>query len=82
MQVKKHDVRQMMVDIDKLEAATVTFDDFVEMVTPRITGRDTREEIMKVRSIPSGHSSDFHFPFMLRRLIRRLRDNISCSVIL
>ena len=48
MQVKKHDVRQMMIDIDKLEAATVTFDDFVEMVTPRITGRDTREEIMKV----------------------------------
>ena len=38
----------MMVDIDKLEAPTVTFDDFVEMVTPRISGRDTREEIMKV----------------------------------
>jgi len=47
-QVKKQDVRQMMVDIDKLESPAVTFDDFVEMVTPRISGRDTREEIMKV----------------------------------
>lgn len=49
-QVKKQDVRQMMVDIDKLESPAVTFDDFVEMVTPRISGRDTREEIMKVYS--------------------------------
>ena len=47
-QIKKQDVRQMMIDIDKLDSPSVTFDDFVEMVTPRITGRDTREEIMKV----------------------------------
>ena len=49
MQVKKQDVRQMMIDIDKLESPHVTFDEFVEMVTPRMQGRDTREEIMKVR---------------------------------
>lgn len=48
-QIKKQDVRQMMVDIDKLEAPAVTFNEFVEMATPRISGRDTHEEIMKVQ---------------------------------
>ncbi len=47
-QVKKQEIRQMLVDIDKLEASSVLFEEFVEMVTPRMTGRDAREEIMKV----------------------------------
>ncbi len=38
----------------------VTFDDFVEMVTPRITGRDAREEIMKVL-IPLRASMDARY---------------------
>jgi len=51
-QVKKQEVRQMMIDVDKLDSPVVTFDEFVEMVTPRMSGRDTREEIMKVRDAP------------------------------
>jgi len=47
-QIKKQEVRQMMTDIDKLDSPTVNFEEFVEMVTPRMTSRDTREEIMKV----------------------------------
>ena len=36
-------------DMDKeLSSATVTFDEFIEMVTPRMLNRDSREEIMKV----------------------------------
>jgi hypothetical protein len=38
----------MMTDIDKLDSPTVNFEEFVEMVTPRMTSRDTREEILKV----------------------------------
>ena len=39
----------MFVDLDKdLSSATVTFDEFVEMVTPRMKNRDARDEIMKV----------------------------------
>jgi Ca2+-binding EF-hand superfamily protein len=44
----------MMIDVDKLDSPVVTFDEFTEMVTPRMSGRDTREEIMKVRGLGSG----------------------------
>ena len=37
-----------MTDIDKQESPTVLFDEFVEMATPKMQSRDTREEIMKV----------------------------------
>ena len=38
-----------LADMDKeLSSATVTFDEFIEMVTPRMLNRDSREEIMKV----------------------------------
>jgi centrin-1 len=48
-QVKKAEIRQMFIDMDKdLSAALVTYDEFVEMVTPRMQNRDSREEIMKV----------------------------------
>ena len=39
----------MMQDVDKESSATVLFDDFVEMATPKMQSRDTREEIMKVQ---------------------------------
>ena len=47
-QVKKAEIRRMMQDVDKETSATVLFDDFVEMATPKLQSRDTREEIMKV----------------------------------
>mmetsp|Transcript_4974 Transcript_4974/g.14737 ORF Transcript_4974/g.14737 Transcript_4974/m.14737 type:complete len:190 (-) Transcript_4974:107-676(-) len=47
-QVKKAEIRRMMQDVDKESSATVPFDDFVEMATPKMQSRDTREEIMKV----------------------------------
>lgn len=43
----------MMADIDKLESPTVLFDEFVEMVTPKMSSRDAREEIIKVRILIS-----------------------------
>jgi Ca2+-binding EF-hand superfamily protein len=39
----------MFIDMDKdLSSASITYDEFVEMVTPRMQNRDSREEIMKV----------------------------------
>ena len=36
-QVKKAEIRQMFIDMDKdLSSASVTYDEFVEMVTPRM----------------------------------------------
>ena len=47
--MKKAEIRQMFIDMDKdLSSAIVSFEEFVEMVTPRMLNRDSREEIMKV----------------------------------
>ena len=50
-QVKKAEVRKMISDIDRDEAGTVSFDDFVELMTGRMSERDSREEIAKVFSL-------------------------------
>ena len=46
--VKKAEIRRMLQDIDKETTAVIPFDDFLEMATPKMHNRDTREEIMKV----------------------------------
>ncbi|CAN0179166.1 unnamed protein product, partial [Hapterophycus canaliculatus] len=38
----------MLTDVDKEGAASVSFNDFVEMVTPKVLARDPKEEIMKI----------------------------------
>lgn len=50
VQVKKAEIRTLLQNIDKETAATISFDEFLEMATPKVQNRDEREEIMKVRS--------------------------------
>jgi len=38
----------LLQKIDKEAAATITFDEFLEMATPKVQNRDEKEEIMKV----------------------------------
>lgn len=47
-QVKKQEIRGMLTDVDKEGAASVSFNDFVEMVTPKVLARDPKDEIMKI----------------------------------
>jgi Ca2+-binding EF-hand superfamily protein len=47
-QVKKAEVRKMIVDINKEEAGAISLEDFVEIMTGRMGDRDSREEIAKV----------------------------------
>jgi len=76
-QVKKQEIRQMMMDIDKVESSTVLFDEFVEMVTPRMMARDTREEIMKVfRLFDDDNSNKITFK-NLQRVARELGENLT-----
>lgn len=42
VQVKKQEIRGMLTDIDKEGAASVSFNDFVEMVTPKVLARDPK----------------------------------------
>lgn len=40
--MKKQEIRGMLTDVDKEGAASVSFNDFVEMVTPKVLARDPK----------------------------------------
>ena len=69
-QVKKAEIRTLLQNIDKETAATITFDEFLEMATPKVQNRDEREEIMKVCTlllllicVSSSHDEIWLVPF-------------------
>lgn len=77
-QVKKAEIRQMFVDMDKdLSSATVTFDEFVEMVTPRMLNRDSREEIMKVFALFDDDNTGAISFKNLKRVATELGENLT-----
>lgn len=47
--MKKAELRALLQNIDKETAATVSFDEFLDMASPKVLNRDEREEIQKAR---------------------------------
>lgn len=77
-QVKKAEIRQMFLDMDKdLSSATITFDEFVEMVTPRMQNRDSREEIMKVFALFDDDNTGAISFKNLKRVATELGENLT-----
>ena len=76
-QVKKAEIRTMMTDIDKQESPTVLFDEFVEMATPKMQSRDTREEIMKVFKLFDDDNTGTISFKNLQRVARELGENLT-----
>ncbi|GMH63312.1 hypothetical protein TL16_g03679, partial [Triparma laevis f. inornata] len=76
-QVKKAEIKQMMGDVDKSEAETVSFDDFIEMCGPKMIGRDTREEIMKVFSLFDDDTTGAISFRNLKRVATELGENLT-----
>jgi centrin-1 len=76
-QVKKAEIRQMLQDIDKEGTATVTYNEFVEMVTPKVLARDPKEEIMKIfRLFDEDNTGGITFR-NLKRVATELGENLS-----
>ena len=77
-QVKKVEIRQMFIDMDKdLSSAMVTYDEFVEMVTPRMQTRDSREEIMKVFALFDDDNTGAISFKNLKRVATELGENLT-----
>jgi centrin-1 len=77
-QVKKAEIRQLFIDMDKdLSSATVSFDEFVEMVTPRMQNRDSREEIMKVFALFDDDNTGAISFKNLKRVATELGENLT-----
>lgn len=76
--VKKTEIKQLFLDLDKdLSSATVTFDEFVEMVTPRMKNRDSREEIMKVFALFDDDNKGGISFKNLKRVATELGENLT-----
>lgn len=77
-QVKKAEIRQMFIDMDKdLSLATISYDEFVEMVTPRMLNRDSREEIMKVFALFDDDNTGAISFKNLKRVATELGENLT-----
>lgn len=77
-QVKKAEIRQMFIDMDKdLSSSTVTFDEYLEMVTPRMQSRDSREEIMKVFALFDDDNTGAISFKNLKRVATELGENLT-----
>jgi centrin-1 len=47
---KKEEIKKMISDIDKDGSGTIDFSEFLEMMTAKMSERDSREEILKGKS--------------------------------
>jgi centrin-1 len=76
--VKKSEIRQLFIDLDKdLSSATVTYDEFLEMVTPRMKNRDSRDEIMKVFALFDEENKGGISFKNLKRVANELGENLT-----
>jgi Ca2+-binding EF-hand superfamily protein len=51
---KKEEIKKMISDIDKDGSGTIDFSEFLEMMTAKMSERDSREEILKAfRYVPT-----------------------------
>ena len=75
--VKKAEIRQMIQDIDKDDSGTVDFDEFVEMMTGRMTSRDSKEEIQKVFALFDEDTTGKITFRDLKKAVTELGENIS-----
>ncbi|CAN0000176.1 unnamed protein product [Ascophyllum nodosum] len=75
--VKKQEIREMLVDVDKEGAASVSFNDFIQMVTPKILARDPKEEIMKIFALFDEDGTGGISFRNLKRIATELGENLS-----
>lgn len=77
-QVKKSELRQLFIDLEKdLSSAHVSFEEFLEMVTPRMLSRDSREEILKVFALFDDDNSGTISFKNLKRVAVELGENLT-----
>jgi centrin-1 len=48
LDIKKHDIRVIMRSINKDITETITFQEFANLMIPRIGNRDSKEEMLRI----------------------------------
>jgi centrin-1 len=75
-EVKKEEMRQMLDTIGKEATAMIDFQDFVRMVSGKMSTRDSREEIQKVFKLFDDSGAGFITFRNLKRVCQELGENI------
>ena len=75
---KNQTLQNMINDIDKNASGTIDFDEFIEMMTAKMSDKDTREDLKKVFDLFIGDDSSTMIELKhLKRVAKELNENMS-----
>ena len=74
---KKEEIKKMISDIDKDGSGTIDFTEFLEMMTSKMSEKDSREEILKAfRLFDDDETGKISFR-NLKRVAKELGENMT-----
>ena len=74
---KKEEIKKMINDIDKDGSGTIDFDEFLQMMTAKMSEKDSREEILKAfRLFDDDETGKISFK-NLKRVAKELGENMT-----
>merc|ERR1711967_56744 len=74
---KKEEIKKMIADIDKDGSGTIDFDEFLQMMTAKMSEKDSREEILKAfRLFDDDETNKITFK-NLKRVAKELGENMT-----
>ena len=76
-EAKNQTIYQMITDLDKNKSGNIDFDEFLDMMTARMSDRDTREDINKVFRLFDEEGSQTITVKNLRKVARELGETMS-----
>lgn len=79
---KNPTIYQMMQDIDKSSGTEVNFDEFLNLVTSRLAGSDTKEDIQKIFDLFDDDHTGYISLQNLKRVAAELGENMDDAELL
>ena len=76
-EAKNQTIFQMISDLDKNKSGTIDFEEFLDMMTARMSDKDTREDIAKVFRLFDDDNTDTITLRNLRRVARELGETMT-----
>merc|ERR1712216_947294 len=74
---KKEEIKKMIADIDKDGSGTIDFDEFLQMMTAKMSEKDSREEILKAFRLFDDDETGKISLKNLKRVAKELGENMT-----
>merc|ERR1719245_275763 len=74
---KKEEIKKMISDIDKDGSGSIDFSEFLEMMTTKMSEKDSREEILKAFRLFDDDETGFITLKNLRRVSKEIGENMT-----